>query len=68
MKKNQLHCDCRLPEDGEEQMAYREDGGFTGLSSRFQMPFFTLVTNRAGACRTDLANLYDTASFIHVTK
>ena len=45
-------------------------GGFTGVASRFQMPFFTLVTNPvATVCRTDLDyNLYDTASFLHVTK
>ena len=78
MKKfnSTVTADCQRMVKNQWLIVKAAGSGFTGVASRFQMPFFTLVTNRAGsvatACRTDLdhnlTNLYDTASFLHVIK
>ena len=49
-KRVQLHCDCCLPEDGEEPMlsARRAKSGIIRAAKRFQTLFFIATTKRIG--------------------
>ena len=54
-----MHCDCCLPEDGEEPMAFVPvvNGGFTKVAKPYQTLYSVVVLNRIGSVAIVLIDL-----------
>ena len=54
-----MHCDCCLPEDGEEPMAFVPvvNGGFIKVAKPYQTLYSVVVLNRIGSVAIVLIDL-----------